>query len=197
MHGHEVNTGGDPVGNGHAASRLVAAPGIGDDEHPIHDGKPLCLPYHHAKLVDKHVVDQLFTSSCSIVCSTTSIGSMNSATAVAPMPVCGHWMLAHMAQIRVNPRQLSVFDLAHNTLTTLKSVGCGANVIDPQFRHALLCVNGESTKGHNNVRDCLLDFVHLADSTSEPQVIGLIASAPGLRPADVLTTALNNVTSAP
>ena len=59
MHGREVNTGGGPIGNGHAASRLVAAPGIGDDEHSIHDGKSLCLPCHHAKPVDEHVVDQL------------------------------------------------------------------------------------------------------------------------------------------
>ncbi len=63
-------------------------------------------------------------------------------------------------------------------------------MLDPQCRHTSLCAPGESTKGHNSVRDCLLDFVRLADSTSEPEVLGLIASAPGLRPADVLTTAL-------
>ena len=63
-------------------------------------------------------------------------------------------------------------------------------LLDPCCRHALLCAPGESTRGHNEVRDCLLDFARLADSTSEPEVLGLIASAPGLRPADVLTKAL-------
>ena len=63
-------------------------------------------------------------------------------------------------------------------------------MLDPQCRHAWLCANGESTKGHNSVRDCLLDFVRLADSTSEPEVLGFIVCAPGFRPADILTTAL-------
>ena len=35
-----------------------------------------------------------------------------------------------------------------------------------------------------------MDYVRLADATAEPEVLGLIASAPGLRPADVLTPAL-------
>ncbi len=65
-------------------------------------------------------------------------------------------------------------------------------LLDPCCRHALLCAPGESTRGHNEVRDCLLDFARLADSTSEPEVLGLIASAPGLRPADVLTSALGD-----
>ena len=41
------------------------------------------------------------------------------------------------------------------------------------------------------MRDCLLDLARLGDSTAEPEVLGLIASAPGLRPADVLTSALS------
>ena len=41
------------------------------------------------------------------------------------------------------------------------------------------------------MRDCLLDLARLGDSTAEPEVLGLIASAPGLRPADVLTSAFS------
>ena len=40
------------------------------------------------------------------------------------------------------------------------------------------------------MRDSVFDFTRLAHATAEPEVLGLIASAPGARPADVLTSAL-------
>ena len=67
---------------------------------------------------------------------------------------------------------------------------CGRQVLDTQCKHALCCAPGPSTEGHNDVRDSVLDFARLSDSTAEPEVLGLVASAPGLRPADVLTSVL-------
>ena len=66
---------------------------------------------------------------------------------------------------------------------------CGA-VLAPTAYHASCCAPGASTEGHNDVRDALLDLAKVADATSEPEVLGLFASAPDLRPADVLTSAL-------
>ena len=59
---------------------------------------------------------------------------------------------------------------------------CGSHILNPQCTHAHCCAPGENTRGHNNVRDVIIDFARLGDSTAEPEVLGLISSAPGLRP---------------
>ena len=66
---------------------------------------------------------------------------------------------------------------------------CGECVLDTKGYHALCCARGESTVGHNRVRDVFHAGFHLADPTSEIEVPGLVVSAPTLRPADVLTHA--------
>ena len=65
---------------------------------------------------------------------------------------------------------------------------CGA-LLDKQCRHALRCAPGPATQGHNRVRDTLLGLASLSDGAAATEVIGLVSSAPSLRPADVLTTA--------
>ena len=67
---------------------------------------------------------------------------------------------------------------------------CGGT-LDPQGTHATCCALGGSTRGHNDVRDAVLDLARLADATAEKEVLGLLDTAPGLRPADVLTTAVS------
>ena len=64
-------------------------------------------------------------------------------------------------------------------------------VLDPDGCHALCCAPGESTRGHNEVRDCVFDLARVADATAEKEVLGLLDTAPGLRPADVLTSAVS------
>ena len=64
-------------------------------------------------------------------------------------------------------------------------------LLDPTAYHASCCPPGASTEGHNDVRDALLDLAKIADATSEPEVLGLSASAPDVRPADILTSALS------
>ena len=55
--------------------------------------------------------------------------------------------------------------------------------------HALCCAPGEGTRGHNKIRDELFAVTRMADTTAEREVLGLLDTAPGLRPADILTNA--------
>ena len=65
---------------------------------------------------------------------------------------------------------------------------CGG-LMDTKGLHALRCAPGESTRGHNCVRDQLLGLASLGDATAAVEPRGLIPSRPGLRPADILSTA--------
>ena len=65
---------------------------------------------------------------------------------------------------------------------------CGCP-LDRKGHHSLRCAPGASTQGHNRVKDTILGLASLADGAAATEVPGLIASAPLLRPADVLTTA--------
>ena len=65
---------------------------------------------------------------------------------------------------------------------------CGAAYLGGDAGHCLCCAPAESTRGHNAVRNELLEFACQADATSEIETPGLIAAALGLRPADVLTS---------
>ena len=53
--------------------------------------------------------------------------------------------------------------------------------------HALLCPN--SVSGHNAVRDHVHAAACACDPCAEIEALGLIASHPTLRPADILTSA--------
>ena len=66
---------------------------------------------------------------------------------------------------------------------------CNNAVLDRACAHALCCANAESTKGHNRIRDSLLQLVSLADGSATTEVPDLIPSAPRLRPADIFTQA--------
>ena len=65
---------------------------------------------------------------------------------------------------------------------------CGA-VMGGRCKHPLLCAVPEATRGHYGVRDEVLKLAHLADPSSATEALGLIPSAPALRPADILTSA--------
>ena len=69
---------------------------------------------------------------------------------------------------------------------------CGTAVIGCNGMHALLCARGESTRGHNAVRDELHSMAASVDRSAETEPLGLIASHPQLRPADILTGAFHN-----
>ena len=65
---------------------------------------------------------------------------------------------------------------------------CGrAGAVDAA--HALCCAPGASTRGLNELRDCLLGLARDGDPHAVAEALGLLPAAPGLRPADVLTNA--------
>ena len=65
--------------------------------------------------------------------------------------------------------------------------------LGPQGDSLHLLCQGESTRGHNDIRDTLLECLREVDSAAEKEVPGLVPSDPGLRPADVLTRATTRV----
>jgi hypothetical protein len=68
---------------------------------------------------------------------------------------------------------------------------CG-KLADTAGAHYLLCAQAEATRGHNAVRRCVHELACTSDPSAEMEPLGLIPSAPTLRPADVLTTATCN-----
>ena len=64
-----------------------------------------------------------------------------------------------------------------------------AGTLDVHGVHATCCAPGESTRGHNGVRDAVFHLVRIADHTAEKETLGLLDTAPGLRPADILSSA--------
>ena len=55
--------------------------------------------------------------------------------------------------------------------------------------HALCRASGPSTRGHYRVCDKLHEVARACDAGAEIEPVGLIASHPALRPADILTSA--------
>jgi len=64
---------------------------------------------------------------------------------------------------------------------------CGDALLGTSGLHAFLCARGQSTRGHNAVRDALFKVAASLDPSSELEPLGLIPSRPRLRPADLLT----------
>ena len=81
----------------------------------------------------------------------------------------------------------SVCDNLRRRLKQMICAACGERMLDGRMYHALCCARGESTRGHNDVRDNVFDLARLADATAETETLGLLDTAPGLRPADILT----------
>ena len=78
---------------------------------------------------------------------------------------------------------------ADRGLPTMQCHACGKLPGCRLHEHALCCAPGPSTSGHNEVRDVVLATAVVADPAAEPEVQGLLQAAPGLRPADILTSA--------
>ena len=68
---------------------------------------------------------------------------------------------------------------------------CGVAMLGTSGEHGLLCAKGESTRGHNCVRDELFHMARSVDTCAETEPEGLLASHPRHRPADVLTSAFH------
>ena len=57
-------------------------------------------------------------------------------------------------------------------------------------KHAFCCAPGEGTRGHSDIRDEVFQVIKMAGTTAEPEVLGLLDTAPGHRPADTFTSAV-------
>ncbi len=66
---------------------------------------------------------------------------------------------------------------------------CNTSTLDTSAAHALCCASGPSTRGHYRVCDKLHEVARACDAGAETEPVGLIASHPALRPADILTSA--------
>ena len=65
---------------------------------------------------------------------------------------------------------------------------CGWRM-DAHGRHAMRCAPGQSTRGHNRLRNTLHGLASMSDGGAVTEAAGLLESAPALRPADLLTHA--------
>ena len=66
---------------------------------------------------------------------------------------------------------------------------CGHVLLDCAGGHASCCAPGEATRKHHAVRDVIFEFSKTADDATEREPQDLVPSRPGLRPADVLSSA--------
>ena len=72
---------------------------------------------------------------------------------------------------------------------------CGAMLLDSAGSHAACCSTAEGTRGHYKVSNLMWTAASQCDPSAETETPGLIPGT-DLRPADVLTTALGNGTTA-
>ena len=75
------------------------------------------------------------------------------------------------------------------TAEPVPCAACEDGMLEPTCAHALRCAPGACTRGHNDVRSALMSLASLADPAALLEPLGVIPSAPNVRPADVLSTA--------
>ncbi len=190
LDGRREDAPGAPVGDGHAGARLVSGEVPDDPEHPRAPAA-LQLQQALARLSDRSAMETLLGELDGAGRSEDVLRikelqdesvSHEWLWSMGAPPTAGLEADLFVTAVRL---RLGASHAAEPQLCQQ----CGA-VLAPTAYHASCCAPGASTEGHNDVRDALLDLAKVADATSEPEVLGLFASAPDLRPADVLTSAL-------
>lgn len=73
---------------------------------------------------------------------------------------------------------------------------CGEATLDAYGIHSLFCAGPEATRSHTEVKECLLNLASKVDLAAESEPVSLVASRPGLRPADVPTASTTQGTIA-
>ena len=188
--GTQLQDMGHPVSAGQAGDRLVSEASMADPEHPASTrGRPVRLQHDLSWLLDKDAGASLKANAESAP-ERCRLDDLRHAT------VNSEWLWAVDStapaflepEAYVPPVRLRLG--AGFAREPLPCRGC-RRVLDATGSHALRCAPGESTRGHNDVRDAVFDLAHVADATCEKEVLGLLEAAPGLRPADVLTSAVS------
>ena len=186
--GGRLSVAGAPVGVGQAGSLLLGELGAEDSEHPASAAasRPR-LQRALAGLVDRDCLDAL-------AAGLDSQSDLRRLKELRDDTVSSEWLWA------LDPRAPAALEPDAYVAAVRLRLGAGfapeplvchvcRGTLDPGGSHALCCAPGESTRGHNDVRDAVFDLAYAADATAEKEVLGLLATAPGLRPADILTSA--------
>jgi len=188
--GERLGPPGPPVGAGHAGDFVVPAFGSEDPEHPGSAAaqRPR-LQRQLAALSDWERLDTAVGGDTAPSPDTRRLQELSDDT------VSSEWLWA------LDPG--SPEHLEPDAYVAAARLRLGATFADEPLQcqvcrgtldtsgvHSTCCAPGESTRGHNDVRDVVFDLARLADATAEKEILGLIATAPGLRPADVLTSAV-------
>ena len=166
---------------------LLGEPGLEDDEHPAR------APRLQTRLSDLAVGAKI----TAVMKECADSGDWPSVRQLQDLrdPATDHtwlWMLATPAGREVPAREFSLaarLRIGADVVEQGAKCACCGGPLDRRGRHALRCAPGESTRGHNWVSNTLLDVASLADSSSVAEPRGLVPSRPGLRPADLLSSA--------
>ena len=182
---------GAPVGVQHAGSHLVPSYGADDAEHPAAPGTRR-LQKTLTRILDK-------MAAASLVSEAEAEGRSPDVKRLRDLSddSVNHeylWLLGEGLDEGLNGEDFLV-----DIRLRLGASQCDDNPIcrvcqrvrvDVQANHAQCCAPGPATVGHNDLRDSVFDLVHLADHTAETEALGLLDTAPSLRPADILTSAV-------
>jgi hypothetical protein len=191
--GRRTDSVGQPVSAGRAGDRLLAEAGADDSEHPAAKLQKVQLQHALAGLVDRDGRDRLqagFDADRQMAADSQRLKDLQDDT------VSSEWLWAldpHAGATLEPDSYVAAVRLRLGAGFAIRALPCRAckKSLDAGGKHALCCAPGESTRGHNDVRDAVFDLVRLADATAEKEVLGLLETAPGLRPADILTTAVS------
>ena len=102
------------------------------------------------------------------------------------------WALSNADGSEVRPREFCTavrLRLGADIISTEAVCACCGGQLDRRCFHALRCAPGESTRGHIWVASTLVDASSLSDPSTVAEPRGLVGSRPGLRPADLLSSA--------
>ena len=169
---------GAPVGAGHAGAGLLHGPETQDEEHPA--ASQACLQWKLSRIVDANAMDEVSSD----ITSRELWDDVRRVNELRDNSVSHEWLWAIG---RDAPGELPADEFitavrlrlgADHADESVPCRSCGRALLCPKAYHALCCACGPSTRGHNEVRDVLLDYTMLADATAEPKVRGLIASKP-------------------
>ena len=180
---------GAPVGDGQAADLLLGELGAEDPEHPA--GPAARRPRLQRVLATLHDKERL-----EALTAEAAGPDQRRLQELSDKTVSSEWLWA------LDPAQPASLEpdayvaaarLRLGASFALEPLQCRicSGTLDPRGSHALCCAPGESTRGHNDVRDNVFDLARQADATAEKETLGLLDTAPGFRPADVLTTAVS------
>ena len=181
---------GPPVGDSHAGAHLLAEFGAEDLEHPT--ARPPRLQHVLTRIMDEANAASLIREAVEQHRPADAIRLRDLAD-----PSVSHdylWLLGEAPTGGLSGED-NIIDLrlrvgASQVDDSRICGSCGRKRLDPQARHAQCCAPGPANAGHNNIRDAVFDLVHMADANAETEVLGLLCTAPPLRPADILTSAV-------